>query len=122
MNTSDFTALIGVALGLFSFLGGVVLWYKGSVEKRYAAERDFNHLRRNQEQMGGALATICKDIETLGENAADFTEESRKVVNLVGEIARAQIEMKAHILAISNRLEGLYARIDGDRSSGWRRE
>ena len=51
---------IALIISIASFLGGLIMWYRGSVEKRYAAERDFNHLKRNYEQLAASLATLMQ--------------------------------------------------------------
>lgn len=61
MTTERIVTLISLAMGLASFLGGLILWYRGSVEKRYAAERDFRHLQRNYEQLSGHLLALIKE-------------------------------------------------------------
>jgi hypothetical protein len=65
MNMDDWIGLTGLVLGLVSFFGGGLMWYRGSVVKSYAANRAFEHLRRNQEQMGQAIAGIDKAVEEL---------------------------------------------------------
>lgn len=45
-------------ISISSLFGGLILWYRGSVEKRYAAERAFNHLKRNYEQLTANLTTL----------------------------------------------------------------
>ncbi len=95
MAFSDWISLGGLSIGILSLLGGFFLWYKGSVEKRYAAERDFAHLRRNQEQISNALATIDKFLD-------DKLDEQR------GELK----EIKAHCLALSQRFEVILTRLE----------
>lgn len=51
---------IALIISILSFSGGLVMWYRGSVEKRYAAERDFNHLKRNYEQLAASLASLMQ--------------------------------------------------------------
>ena len=51
---------IALVISIASFLGGLIMWYRGSVEKRYAAERDFNHLKRNYEQLAASLAALMQ--------------------------------------------------------------
>lgn len=62
----DWNTLIALA----SFIGGIVStsiaflkWYGSAQKKAYAAERDFQHLRRNQEQLAEALKLIDKEVE-----------------------------------------------------------
>lgn len=68
--------------------------------KAYAAERDFNHLRNNQEQMKQAVAGL-----------QDESEELSKVL----------IELKILQTAMNNRLEQLTARVEGESTIGWAR-
>ena len=52
---------IALIISISSFFGGLIMWYRGSVEKRYAAERDFNHLKRNYEQLTAHLTTLMQE-------------------------------------------------------------
>lgn len=49
---------ITLFIGISSFIGGVITLYSGAVKKSYAAERDFNHLKRNYESLSGNIATL----------------------------------------------------------------
>lgn len=51
--------LISVATAFF----GAFAWYSASVVKRYAAQRDFEHLRRNMEQLAINQAAILKEVD-----------------------------------------------------------
>ena len=55
--------VVSLAIGVITFIGGLLAWYRGAVEKRYAAERDFNHLKRNYEQLANSLGSLMKDEE-----------------------------------------------------------
>lgn len=68
--------------------------------KAYAAERDFNHLRNNQEQMKQAVSKLQDESE---------------------EMSHVLIELKTLQTAINNRLEMLTARVDGETTGGWAR-
>jgi hypothetical protein len=63
MNIDDWIGLTGLVLGLISFFGGGLMWYRGSIVKGYAASRAFEHLRRNQENLGQAIAEIDKAVD-----------------------------------------------------------
>lgn len=54
---------LSLVMGLGSFLASLLFWYKGSVEKRYAAQRDFGHLRRNYEQLSQAVAQLGEELD-----------------------------------------------------------
>lgn len=66
--------------------------------KAYAAERDFSHLRNNQEQMKQAIVQV-----------QDESEELKHVL----------IELKILQTAMNNRLEMLTARVEGETTSAW---
>ena len=55
---------IGIATGIIgivtAILGGLA-WYKGAIEQRYAAQRDFGHLRRNYEQLNANLLALMRE-------------------------------------------------------------
>lgn len=38
---------LGAVLGIVTFLGGLLAWYRASVEKTYAAQRDFSHVKES---------------------------------------------------------------------------
>lgn len=63
--TGEIVAIAGFALSLTTFLVGVVLSYRSSVVKRYAAERDFGHLKNSFSQMSQNLQSIQDEIEEL---------------------------------------------------------
>lgn len=95
MNHSELISLIGVILGCLSFCGGFILWWKGSIEKRYAAQRDFGHLKRNQEQLISNLAHTAEK------------QESELV-----EIRSDLKEIKALSLSLSQRFELILVRLE----------
>lgn len=43
--------LLAMAISLVTFIAGGVAWFSSAIRKGYAAERDFQHLKRNQEQL-----------------------------------------------------------------------
>jgi hypothetical protein len=78
--------IISLVMGLSSFIGGMVLWYRGSVEKRYAAERDFAHLRRNYEQLCQELMELEEKIDTKsGTLLTQFLEIKALLYAVLGE-------------------------------------
>jgi len=48
-------------IGVVTFLGGTLAWYSGAIEKRYAAQRDFGHLKRNQENISREVGELFKE-------------------------------------------------------------
>lgn len=65
ISFNDFVAILGFILGLLTSLAGFLAWYGSSVKKSYAAERDFNHLRRNYEQLAENQKHILIEIENV---------------------------------------------------------
>ncbi|AFZ32218.1 hypothetical protein Glo7428_3758 [Gloeocapsa sp. PCC 7428] len=56
--------MLGTLIGAVTFLGGVLAWYRSSVETNYAQKREFNHLRNNQEQLSENLKFIAKEMDS----------------------------------------------------------
>lgn len=65
--------LVATFLGVVSTIGGFLLYYNSSVRKRYAAERDFQHLKKNQEQMGQLLLQIDDSLNDIRTELARLT-------------------------------------------------
>lgn len=55
----------GFVLGLLTAGAGLLAYYRSSLKKEYAAERDFQHLKRNQEQLLQGLVHIDDGIAEL---------------------------------------------------------
>lgn len=53
----------GFILAVTSSLTGLMLWFVNAEKKKYAAERDFQHIRKNQEQTNMALTTILAEFD-----------------------------------------------------------
>lgn len=58
-----FAAIVGSIIGLSGAGAALYTRWKSAVEKGYAAQRDFAHLRRNQEQMAQGIVEINKDTD-----------------------------------------------------------
>lgn len=104
---------LAFGMGLSSFIGGGILWYRGAIEKQYAAQRDFQHLRRNQEQLKQATEIISDEMEGISNDLRSTHECTKDLEIKVSTISSNLTETKALVLAITNRLEGIAARIDG---------
>lgn len=62
-NAELVIALIGCFIGIGGAAAAVFARWRASIEKGYAAQRDFQHLRRNQEQISQGIAQIDKDLD-----------------------------------------------------------
>ena len=63
LNTSDTIALLALLLAFTTTIGAVILSYIQSEKKKYAAERDFNHLKRNIQQLTESIRYQSKEFE-----------------------------------------------------------
>lgn len=53
----------GILIGILTFLGGLLAWYKGSVEKEYASRRDWEHVKTNQRELVKSLDFLFKEFD-----------------------------------------------------------
>lgn len=56
--------IIAILISISTFLGGLVMWYSGAVRKRYASQRDFEHLKASYNQLASNQAAILKELDT----------------------------------------------------------
>lgn len=54
---------VATLIGILTFLGGILAWYRGAVEKNYASKRDWEHVRRNQENLTKNLEILFKEFD-----------------------------------------------------------
>lgn len=50
-------------IGILTFVGGLIAWYRGAVQKEYASQRDWEHVKNNQKQLAANLDFMFKEIE-----------------------------------------------------------
>lgn len=96
MEIGTLSTLVSLTLGLLGFLSGLILWYRGAIEKRYAAERDFGHLKRNQEQMAQALGIIDDELADLIKVVRDVAEQGQEYSRKLEQIDRTIIQNSVH--------------------------
>ena len=77
-------AFFSFVLALFTTATGAILWYVNSEKKKYASERDFQHLKRNLENISNGMAELLNEMET----RLDTIERT---------IGRDILEIKMHI-------------------------
>ena len=61
------TFIGGGVAGISGTLWGLARWYAQSERKKYAAERDFQHLKRAQEQQAENLRLMMEEVEFLNK-------------------------------------------------------
>jgi len=47
MHIEQIISLVSISIAIISSLIGILFWYKATVEKRYASERDFQHVKNS---------------------------------------------------------------------------
>lgn len=77
-NAIALVPLAGLFLGIISTIGGFFLYYTSTIRKRYAAERDFQHLKGNQQAIIELLKLLESDIEDLKLELVRIAESLRK--------------------------------------------
>jgi hypothetical protein len=83
MTQSEIVSLASTLLGAISVIGGGIAYYRSSVIKRYAAQRDFEHLKRNYESISAAIATSHQETEQLLRDMDRQISEMKALVHLL---------------------------------------
>lgn len=63
MSRSDLFAFIAVTINVLTVMGAAYASWKNSLKKSFAAEREFSHLARNQEQIKEAVKQLQDESE-----------------------------------------------------------
>lgn len=63
--------LITIVTGLIATLGGAIAWYRSTIRKEYASERDFNHIRREIQSLSQAIAHHADETEQQYQSLRD---------------------------------------------------
>lgn len=87
----NYLALAGFLLGLLTSILGALAWYGSSVQKKYAAERDFQHLKNNYAQLAANQGVILSNLQETNEKLGDIHTE---LADLVGDIAMLDVPRK----------------------------
>jgi hypothetical protein len=82
---NSFISILTFLAGAGSAVWGMVQWYAGAEKKKYAAERDFQHLRRNQEQMKESIKHITTEIDLLSDDMKTLTACFNLLLNQSGQ-------------------------------------
>ncbi|PSB20561.1 hypothetical protein C7B65_06550 [Phormidesmis priestleyi ULC007] len=72
-DTKTLISLATFLAGAGSAVWGMVRFYADGEKKRYAAERDFTHLRNNQDQMRQSIQELTKEIDELSDDMKTLT-------------------------------------------------
>ncbi|MFK0730926.1 MAG: hypothetical protein ACIWVG_07105, partial [Gloeotrichia echinulata HAB0833] len=63
VDINTLIAFFSFALALFTTGTGAILWYANTEKKKYAAERDFAHLKRNQESISEGIDHLLTELD-----------------------------------------------------------
>lgn len=120
-NWINFTlsATIGV-IGLIGSIFGGIAWYNGAIEKRFAAQRSFEHLRKNQEQMGQALAIIDTQLDEVANDIKQLLKTGTETEHQLDLLKMQATEAKGLVTATFQQVQILASKIDGN-TGGWNR-
>lgn len=82
-----------LVVGVITSIGGGVAWYSAFVRKQYAAERDFQHLKRNYETMRDALSALEDDLDKrLDKVDLQQVHMTAMLQNLVSQVCRGGMD------------------------------
>ncbi len=85
---NDPLVIITFALALGGHVTWAVVFFANSIKRRYAAERDFNHLKNNQKQITDNIAFGFKEIDDRFDRIDDRFDR----------IDRDLLEIKAYLI------------------------
>ena len=84
-DLQNLISLLTFLAGAGSAVWAMVRFYAQSEKKRYAAERDFNHLRNNQEQMKESIKALSSEIDGLSDDMKTLTACFNLILNQSGQ-------------------------------------
>ena len=73
VDVKSIIAILTFLAGAGSAVLGMLRWFATAEKKKYAAEREFGHLKRNQEQMQQTLKSLSDDFD---EMSADLKTQT----------------------------------------------
>lgn len=53
----------GAIIGIVTFIGGIVAWYRGAIQKEYASQRDWQHIKTNQKELVQNLNFLFNELD-----------------------------------------------------------
>jgi len=82
-STVDVLQFVLLILSLGSALFAIVTWYSASVQKRYASQRDFEHLKRNYQQLADTQAQIIKELDSRFDETTLDLRDMKNMLNVI---------------------------------------
>lgn len=75
MTLQEWIGIIGGVLGILGVVCGGLLYYTASRVKTYAAQRDFEHLKRNYEQLSKNIEYFVREQDRNFDRVVDILQE-----------------------------------------------
>jgi len=94
MKPENFISLGSFLLGLFTSSVAALVWYANSVKKQYAAERDFQHLLKNQTSISSGIAVLTKEVESDVEALKRLIAHETEIIKRDIYAIRIRLEIK----------------------------
>lgn len=80
--------VIAILISITTFLGGLVMWYNGAVRKRYASQREFEHLKNNYKQLAESQSVILKELDSrFDATLLELKEQKGLLMAILGQTA-----------------------------------
>lgn len=81
--TVELLQFILLIMSVGSALFAVVTWYSASVQKRYASQRDFEHLKRNYQQLSENHAQTSKEMDARFDQMTLDLRDIKNILNVI---------------------------------------
>lgn len=75
--------VLSAAMALVTFVSGALAWYSAKVQKNYAAQRDFEHLKRNYAQMTENLKEVAEELDRRFDALDRDNDDIRQKLNVM---------------------------------------
>ncbi|WP_448286101.1 hypothetical protein [Phormidesmis priestleyi] len=95
-EVNSLISVLTFAAGAGSAVWGMISWYAGAEKKKYAAEREFQHLKRNQEQMKQSIEHVTKEIDALSDDVKTLTAVFNVMLTQNGQSISGILAYKKH--------------------------
>lgn len=73
--------VLSLSIGTTIFVS--VSWYNSTLRKQYAAQRDFEHLRRNYQQMSEAQSELAKEMDKRFDETTLDLRDLKNIANAI---------------------------------------
>ena len=83
MNKMSIPELISLFISVSVFISGIVAWWSARVQKSYAAQRDFAHLKNNYEQLARNQSVILDEIKEASYTITSAMERQMTMLNIL---------------------------------------